>query len=240
MVVRLKFKRSLSDVSTEERLAFGRRHALSHDELARFFDTLQSSLQPHMYAPPPSYNQRRRRQAVLGKIANDLRGAAKGSRRAAETMTDLMEATPPVRDSRGREQEHPLGPLLPDVEKVIVILNWLVQRAEEQRAQWIYPEPRDRRRTCEDRERVVRQLLSFWARCGRPLTFTTNDIAKTRSGPLIEFLQDALKLLTDPPTALHPETLAHTINAGRSWTLFNLKREAEYLELLAEGKDPLD
>ena len=58
------------------------------------------------------------------------------------------------------------------------------------------------------RQKVLGTLFGFWAEHGRKLSVTTAPIEKSRrKGPLVNFVNMAVRAVTDPPTELKSETI---------------------------------
>lgn len=77
--------------------------------------------------------------------------------------------------------------------------------------------PADRRKLRDERRRLVcSALFDFWIGSGRSVTYTTNPLSSEREGPLIRFVNDVVRHLTDPPRALAGDAIKFEIEAYRS------------------------
>ena len=75
--------------------------------------------------------------------------------------------------------------------------------------------PTDKRRISDGRRRVVVENCCYaWHDAGRPVTYSTRPerIADRRGGPLIEFIQAVVMMVTDPPSKLSVETIRKDID----------------------------
>jgi hypothetical protein len=57
------------------------------------------------------------------------------------------------------------------------------------------------------RQKVLETLFGFWAERGRKLSVTTDPGSSERKGPLVDFVNMAVRAVTDPPTELKSETI---------------------------------
>mgnify|MGYP000331623537 CR=1 FL=1 len=63
------------------------------------------------------------------------------------------------------------------------------------------------------RASVCGSAFAIWAEHGRKISYTSDAIKSERTGPLIEFINDIVSFVTDPPTPLSGETIKTEISA---------------------------
>ena len=74
-------------------------------------------------------------------------------------------------------------------------------------------EPADRRKIRDVRRVMVcKAIIRFWAGLGKPVTYTTYGPDNLRTGPLIDFIDAIVRLVTDPSSELSRETLRDEID----------------------------
>lgn len=56
-------------------------------------------------------------------------------------------------------------------------------------------------------------IFNLWLDLGRTVSYTTNDVLKERTGPLIEFVRDVIFCLSNPPTRHNGEAIKREIDA---------------------------
>lgn len=77
--------------------------------------------------------------------------------------------------------------------------------------------PADKRKLRDERRRLVcSAILDFWIGSGRSVTYTTNTLTNEREGPLVRFVNDVVRHLTEPPRALAGEAVKSEIETYRS------------------------
>jgi hypothetical protein len=77
--------------------------------------------------------------------------------------------------------------------------------------------PADRRKLRDERRRLVcSALFDFWIGSGRAVSYTTNTLSSEREGPLIRFVNDVVRHLTDPSRVLAGDAIKLEIEAYRS------------------------
>lgn len=77
--------------------------------------------------------------------------------------------------------------------------------------------PADRRKLRDERRRLVcGAIFEFWIDSGRSVTYTTNPVTNEREGPLVRFVNDVVRHLTEPPRTLAGEAVKSEIEAWRS------------------------
>ena len=66
-----------------------------------------------------------------------------------------------------------------------------------------------------DMRRTILCVTTFnlWLNLGRTVSYTTDDVFKERTGPLIEFVRDVIFCLSDPPTRHNGEAIKREIDA---------------------------
>ncbi|WP_209835247.1 hypothetical protein [Ruegeria sp. HKCCE3926] len=78
-------------------------------------------------------------------------------------------------------------------------------------------EPDKRRARDERRTIVLRQIFEFWERIGRRVSYSTDGITSERRGPLVDFVNTIVPLLSDPPATISGETIRSEIQGWREW-----------------------
>jgi hypothetical protein len=56
-------------------------------------------------------------------------------------------------------------------------------------------------------------IFNLWLDLGRTVSYTTDDVLKERTGPLIEFVRDVIFCLSNPPTRHNGEVIKREIDA---------------------------
>ncbi|MES0828482.1 hypothetical protein [Ruegeria sp. SCP11] len=73
----------------------------------------------------------------------------------------------------------------------------------------------DKRRTRDDRRSVVLwQIFEFWGCIGRRVSYSTDGVTSERRGPLVDFVNAVVPLLSNPPATISGETIRNEI---REW-----------------------
>ena len=74
--------------------------------------------------------------------------------------------------------------------------------------------PADKRKLRDERRRLLcRTLFEFWLNSGRGVSYTSNPVTNKREGPLLSFVNDVVRLVTDPPMQLNGDTIKEEIEA---------------------------
>ncbi|NOD49264.1 MULTISPECIES: hypothetical protein [unclassified Ruegeria] len=73
----------------------------------------------------------------------------------------------------------------------------------------------DKRRTRDERRTIVlRQIFELWERIGRRVSYSTDGVTSERRGPLVDFVNAVVPLLSNPPATISGETIR---NEMREW-----------------------
>ncbi|WP_299641412.1 hypothetical protein [uncultured Ruegeria sp.] len=75
----------------------------------------------------------------------------------------------------------------------------------------------DKQRTRDDRRSVVLwQIFEFWERIGRRVSYNTDGVTSERRGPLVDFVNAVVPLLSNPPATISGETIRNEIRGWRT------------------------
>ncbi|MCZ8081390.1 MAG: hypothetical protein O9289_19450 [Rhodobacteraceae bacterium] len=175
--------------------------ALSKD-LAR---ALNKTITP-VFAPLPRNKAIARAQTEMQRTAKDIMTASEALLRGFERLErlDTTQASDRIGAARFKALLKDYDQVLRDVETLHRKLRFLSDTPDV--ALDLRPENKrvisDLRRTA-----VLSSLFAFWKREGRTLSITTDPIDNRRKGQLIEFVNAAVRCMTDPSSDLSGDVI---------------------------------
>lgn len=201
--------------SLEERVLSGadldmlsERHDLDRDDLDGLAAALTVVLDQRRYLTRQELEpqQRARGQREAKAAIADLLEAEKRLARALEKLGDIAFKHPFLATGMRHPAHARLDALQMTTGEIAGVRRLLEGYVREDAITW--KPPADKRKLRDERRRLVcRALFEFWVTSGRRLAYTTNPVTNEREGPLIHFVNDVVKRLTEPSAALDGDAI---------------------------------
>lgn len=201
------FVGALSDEQIE---ALSERFGIDVDVVRQLSISLGAGLDPERstyLVPMRRSTAAARAKTTLRKIRTDVAVATENVQTAVEALFALYPNAPGDPEGaaflvRTREQ---LAQCFRDLESVTLALD----RLEEAKDPALTVAPTDRRAAVDyRRQRVLRAIFQCWYDSGIERTYSTDPTTSKRAGPLIDFANAVVALVTDPPSQLSANTIA--------------------------------
>lgn len=145
----------------------------------------------------------------------DLKAGSKRLERALQALSGLHFSHPFAHTGMPNPAKAKIAALGDSLASLQATQAWL--ELARKRGDVTSKAPADKRKLRDERRRLICGVLfDFWIDSGRSVTYTTNPVTNEREGPLVRFVNDVVRHLTDPPRTLAGEAVKSEIEAWRS------------------------
>ena len=188
-------------------------HKIEEEPLRQASRRLRTVLSPELKLSQPEIVPARRQvgQKKLSR-ANDLIRSAEGKLREASGVLDNIGFSNPFAHVG---LPNPADRRLKEFEATLTTLQECSQffkiMERNEQARWLLT-PDNRKAVDVRRTIVCVTLFNLWLDLERKLTYTTDPVSGERTGPLIEFINDVVHHLTDPPERLSGQAIKRELD----------------------------
>ncbi|MCV2867428.1 hypothetical protein OEW28_02170 [Defluviimonas sp. WL0002] len=192
-------------------------HDIDEQHMRQLSRELLSTFGPelHLYQPELATDRQRVGQKKLSRAIDLVRSAEGKLHEASRLLSDIGFANP----FANAGVPNPRDQRLQQFDAAIATIsecNEFYVRMEQARSARYRATPDARKAADVRREILCVTLFNLWQTLGRNLTYTTDPLSGVRSGPLIEFVNDVVQCLTDPPARLNGEAIKRELEDFRA------------------------
>ncbi len=192
-------------------------HTIDEELLRQLFRKLTSLLRPELHLSQPELGPASSKagQKKLAR-ANDLMRSAQGKLFEASKIMESLGFSNPlayagVRNPSGRH----LSELVSTLESLKECRDFY-ETMERSELAYFLGTPDLRKASDERRTILCITIFNLWLDLERDLGYTTDPNSGERTGPLIEFVNDVVECMTEPPSRLSGEAIKRELDDFRS------------------------